>query len=451
MQALEGKKLINEIERQYDVMSIKWRGISVWPFLRMYLKESITTKRENKMSASNIGLVLKCLFAFNPLRAIIKHSIWVFTSCDVRKQLGDKMINSILGAFATTNIDCLMIEKPLQGIGHYSKDKIEERNIISEAWLLMLFHIIEVFSRVVRFKLDNEDLLHQILHENSLDFNYRRYVRILNAQRIAIRLMLTLTPKPKMVFIECPYTSMGYVWAFHEKKIKVIEMQHGSLNGNHLAYNANHYDKMLNPDVICVYGTKEYIYLTEHKPQYAPEVKVTGMYMLELADSYFSKDIFINDRNKYNAVIIVSGQPSYEDSLACFIDTVASEHKNILFIYKPRHPREDIHFTSDNVRLENGVNIYGFLKWADIHVTITSTTCLEAQYFRTPTIFYNYENLPATYYKELLADEDWVSLVDNPYQFGEMIKAYEGHIFNFKEIFAHEHVKRLLAVVNDYM
>ena len=109
MQALESVKLIKGIEKNYDVMSIKWKGISVWPFLRLYLKDSVTTKKENKASASNIGLVLRCLFAYNPLCAFKRHNIWSITSCDRRKRLGEKMIHRISGAFAAEDLNCLMI------------------------------------------------------------------------------------------------------------------------------------------------------------------------------------------------------------------------------------------------------------------------------------------------------------------------------------------------------
>ena len=103
MQTLEGVKLIKEIEQKFDVMSIKWRGVSVWPFLRLYLKESITTQRENKASSSNIKLVLKCLFSYNPIRALKRHVVWAFTACDRRKLIGEKKVHRISGALAAEN------------------------------------------------------------------------------------------------------------------------------------------------------------------------------------------------------------------------------------------------------------------------------------------------------------------------------------------------------------
>lgn len=449
MQPLEGVKLIKDIEQKYDVMSIKYKGISVWPFLRLYLKDSVTNSRESKASASNIKLVLRCLFAYNPFRAFKKHDMWSFTACDRRKQIGEKKVHRISGAFASEGVNCLMVEKPLKGLGHYSRNEIEEKDIISEAWLLMTFHVIEVVSRFFTPKLEKEGLLKQILAEKNVKFNHLRYVRMLNAQRIAMRMMTSILPKPKVVFIECPYDTMGYLWAFHEKGIKVVEMQHGSLNGNHLSYNAKAYEPKLNPDCICVFGVGEYKYLTEEKPQYAPDVRMTGMYFLERADKWFDKDIFEEKRKKYKEIVVVSGQPSWEEPMAEFIDAVASNHKDLLFFYIPRRVRDDLLFTSENVRLANGVNIYEYLKWVDVHITITSTTCMEAQYFHTPTIFYNYENIPATYFKDILRNDNWAVLVDSPQQFDDAYKSIHKSDIIYPEYYAHHHVERIKEVIEE--
>ena len=131
-----------------------------------------------------------------------------------------------------------MIEKPVKGTGHYERSAIEEEDIISESWLLMTFHAMEVLMRMAKPRLENEDVMKRIIEEYNLQFNYLRYVRILKAQRMAMHIFLKLAPRPKLVTIECPYDSMGYLWAFHDKGIKVAEMQHGSLNGNHIKLTA---------------------------------------------------------------------------------------------------------------------------------------------------------------------------------------------------------------------
>ena len=344
-----------------------------------------------------------------------------------------------------------MIEKPLKGIGHYQKKEIEERDIISESWLLMFFHAMEVLSRVAKIKLDNEKLIEKILRDYNLKFNYLRYVRILEAQRRAMHLMLALSSKPKVAFIECPYDTMGYLWAFHEKGIKVVELQHGSLNGNHIAYNAEEYERNTNPDCICVFGEDEYNYFVNDKPQFAPQVRMTGLYMLERADHFFADDVFLKDRASYKAVVVIAGQPVYEEKLSKFVDAIAALHQKLLFVYIPRQKKGDLVFDSDNVRLVYGVNIYQYLKWADIHMTITSTTGLESQFFRTPTIFYDDKRIASRYFDGVLREENGVRFVETSDQFTTAFNDLYGHDFSYREIFAHHHVKRIMEVLNECM
>ena len=449
MQALEGVKLIKDIEEKYDVMSIKYKGVSIWPFLRLYLKDTVTSKRETKASPLVVGFVLKSLFAYNPFRAIKKHDVWVFTACERRKRLGSKEVHRISGAFAAKGVNSLMIEKPSIGMGHFPLKDIEERDIVSEAWLLMTFHALEVLGRFFTPRIGNEDLIKRILADKDIQFDYLRYARMLNAQRLAMKLMLWLNPRPKAVFMECPYDTMGYIWAFHEAGIKVVEMQHGSLSGGHLSYNAKEYDCMINPDCVCVFGEGEYKYLTEEKPQYSPEVRMTGMYMLERADQFFAKDIFEEERKNYKSIVVVSGQPNFEEALSSFINSIALNHKELLFVYIPRKKKDDLRFEARNIRLMNDVNIYEYLKWADIHITVSSTTCIEAQYFHTPTIFYNYENIPATYYKDILREEEWAEIANTPQQFDDAFVKISGKNIRYGNLFAHEHVKRIMAVINE--
>ena len=451
MQTLEGVKLIKDIEQKFDVMSIKYKGVSVWPFLRIYLKESVTTKRENRASASNIGLVLKSLFVYNPLSIFKRHQVWVFTASDRRKCIGGKMVHRISGGITACSYRTLMIEKPVKGTGHYKRSAIEEEDIISESWLLMTFHALEVFARMAKPRLQNEDVLRRILGEYDLQFNYLRYVRILNAQRLAMRLLLKIASRPKLVTMECPYDSMGYLWAFHEKGIKVVEMQHGSLNGNHIAYNGKAYEPKMNPDCICVFGEEEYNYFTREEQQYAPEVRMTGLYMLEMADNYFKEDIFIEDRRAYQSVVVVSGQPVYEELLSHFIDQIAAEYNSLLFVYIPRRATENIKFQSKNARLVTNVNIYEYLKWADIHMTISSSTCLEAQYFHTPTIFYNYNHISENYLNGILKEENGAFFVTSAAEFGLAYKKICNTAFMFRELFAYGNKERIKHLISDYL
>lgn len=451
MTYLEAVKLVRDIEERYDVMSIRYKGVSVWPFLRLFLLDRISVQTEIKASGSIVKVVLKSLFAYNPLKVFKRHDVWLFTGCERRKRIGDKMIHRISGGISSNVPSCLMIEKPDLLLGHYRKQVIEEKEIVSESWMLILFHFFERCLRLIKPKIEKEEVMVRLLEENNVSFDYQHYVRMLNAKRMAMRIALGLLRKPKLVLMECPYDSMGYMWACHQLGVKFLELQHGVAGAKHNAYNALFYEPQMQPDGICVFGNEEYRYFTEEEPQYTKNVYLTGLYMLEKADKFFTKDLFINDREKYERIVIASGQKGYEKELSDLIDTVAGKHPELLFIYIPRMADEELHFESGNVQIVRDANIYEYLKWADVHITISSTTCLEAQYFETPTIFFDFENRASSYYGALLLKENGAVYINNPDEFDDAYKEMTEGVFTYKEVFVHNHVERIVNVIKEQL
>ncbi len=451
MTYLEGVELIHRIEEMYNVMSIQYKGVHAWSYLRLYLLDKITANREQKISKDVVSLVLRSLFAYSPFQIFRKNDVWLLTGCERRKRLGEKMVHRVSGAIPEITDKTLMIEKPSSEVGHYKRSQIEEKRIVSESWLLLTIHLIEFISRMFPPKITNEKVIKQLLNENALKFNYKHYLRLLNSQRKAMRWMLRIAGKPKMVFMESPYDSMGYMWAFHQAGVKVIEMQHGVLNRNHNAYNAIDYEHQMNPDCICVFGEEEYKYFTKEKMQYAPEVRMTGLYMLERADSFFTEDIFAKERKVFDQIIVVAGQANAEKKLSSFVDKIAAQRNHLLFVYIPRHNDEKLTFTSSNVRLVTNINIYEYLKWADVHLTISSTTCLEAHYYHTPTIFVNYNNLAREYYGHILGEKEGAVYITREYDFDGALMRVSSGIVEWKELFAHNHTEKIKKVVEDEM
>lgn len=449
MKYLEAVQLFRTIEKDYDVMSIKYKGVCAWSYLRLYLFDRITANNELKATKSVVSLVIKSLFSYNPFQIFSKYDIWLFTGCERRKRIGDKMVQRVSGGLSNAVNNCLMIEKPHREFGHFKRKEIEEKHIVSESWLLMTLHIIEVLSRPFSPKIENEDIIIQLLKDKGISFDYKHYLRLLNAQRLAMKLMLNITRKPKCVVMECPYSSMGYMWAFHQAGIKVIELQHGVLNSNHYAYNAIDYERKMNPDCICVFGEEEFKYFTEEKPQYAAKVVTTGLYMLEKVDEFFKTDLFIEERKKYACVIVVAGQANCEKELGDFIDEIAKRRSDLLFIYIPRYCKEKPSICSDNVRIVTDVNIYEYLKWADVHMTISSTTCLEAHYFHTPTIFINFNNLSKEYYGNRLQENNGTRYIENEDQFDKALSDLLNQDTTWLELFAHNHTARIKRVIEN--
>lgn len=452
MEYLESVRLIKEIEEKHDVMAIKYHGVSVWPFLRIYICDSLAVNKQQKMSSSNVLLVLKTLFAYNPFVYFRKHDLWTFSSQNKRKQLGDKLIAPISGGLTEICPNALTIEWPNKNRLYLSKKSLNEKYIISASWLLLIGHAIEMLCRPFKIVLEGEDIMKNILNELNLTFDYHYFVRYMVAQKKTMDFCLALCRKPKVVFFECPCTCMGFIWSMHNHKIPIVEMQHGVLNSNHYAYNSIFRSDLLFPDEICVFGEIEYNYLTKDNPIFCKNVTETGSYILEKSVEFFRDDIFKPYRDKYEKIVVVAGQMVYEKEMSDFVKEIAPSYENVLFIYIPRHPDTKIDFEGRmNIVFRPNVNIYQYLMWCDIHMTISSTTCLECQFLKKPTIFYNKYDLATQYYHDILEEVNGAVYINDAKELNRAFKCIESTKFVYKNIFTHNHNELLRKVVEKYI
>ena len=83
-------------------------------------------------------------------------------------------------------------------------------------------------------------------------------------------------------------------------------------------------------------------------------------------------------------------------------------------------------------------------------MTISSTTGLESQYFKTPTIFYDDQKIASRYFKGVLDESNGVRFVETPEQFTAALADLYSHNFSYREIIAHNHIKRIKEVILKY-
>lgn len=424
MTYLEGIGKLKDIENSYNVMSITFKGVPIWPFVRIYLFQILghTNQVEaHKVESAKIKTILKALFAYNPFTLFRKHKTWLYTSTERRKAINGKYIQRVSGFISEVDKNCLVIEKPCPNIPHPCKKDILEKSVISEAYQLFAAHIIERFLRYRKIKIENEDIILNILSDLGISFDYKYYVRYLWSQKIVTDILLGCSGKPRRVLIECPYTILGYLWSFHVHNIKVVELQHGVIGTSHYAYILNH-SSILSPDEIWVYGQRDVDFLKKYNPNYASRIYDTGLYYLDYAYRAFNSDVFEKYRHRYKFIVVFAGQAAVESASQQFLDDVSKYNPDLLFVYVPRYSDEIFKIERPNVIFAPGVNIYQYLKWCDFHSTVSSTTCLEAAYYGKKTIFYNYENLAYSYYGESLKEGEGVRYINNAPQFRKALE-----------------------------
>lgn len=451
MEYLKAVELIKEIEQKYDVMSIKCKNVSIWPYLRIYLMSAMATHGEQTISPSTIKLILSSLFFYNPFVIFKKYDLWLLNSCITRKKVGEKYVHHVSGFISQLGFKSLEYELPIPGVRHYPKKQIDEKHIVSSAWLVMACRGVAYLYKCRKLKIENEGLLKDILRTYNLSFDYKGALQRLLGGKKMIDWLFAITPKPRLIVLECAYTQMGMVWSAHNHGIPVIELQHGVLNTFHYGYNPTYHSRELYPDEMCVYGDIEYDFFNNQSKQYAEQISIMGMYMLECADKYFQQDLFAKYRDKYQKIVVVAGETGLEEMLSKFIDKVASGMPEFLFMYLPRRSETGLTFVSENVKYCYGVNIYDYLKWCDVHCTITSTTCLEAHYFHKPTIFFNFEGRSKGYYGKVLDNEHGGYYVDSVDEFVDYLRSIDNRNIQYKEIFAHNHEIRIKEIIDKYL
>lgn len=450
MKYIDAVQVIGKIEKEHDVMSIKYNGVALWPYFRIYLLDRISDNFAVPHNFSALKLVLSSLFQYNPLRFFKKHKIWNYSSSITRKKIGEKYEHHVSGYLHKSPYSDLTIEQSSPGIRRISKADIPEKNIVSGSWPLVFTAILEILSRPINRRIEGEDILIKILERLEVSFNYKQRLGWLIAQKRTTDFFLAIGHKPELMIMECYYTQMGRIWSAHNHGIPVVELQHGVLNRSHIAYNSIYHSDLFYPDEICVYGEEEYKYFTEEETHFSNKVTITGLYLLDRSATFFSEDIFAKEREKYKMVIVVAGQRPGEEQLSSFVDDVAKNFTDVLFVYIPRRSGT-FSFSSPNVVLKVGVNIYEYLKWCDIHVTISSTTGLEAHYFKKPVVFCDFENVAKEYYGGIISEKNGAFYLHTQEEFLKLLPTITPNLYIYRELFAHGSEERMEMVLRRYL
>ena len=241
MKYLDAVQLLKKIEKDYDVMSITYRGVALWPYFRIYLLDKISVNLTVAHNSSALKIVLSSLFLYNPLRFFKKYKIWNFSSSTTRKKIGEKYEHHVSGYLHKSKYPILTVEQSSPGIRKISKTEIPEKNIVTSSWSLILTAILEVMTRPFNRKIVGEDILKEIIERLGVSFNYKQRLGWLIAQKCTTDFFLAIGHKPDLIIMECYYTQMGRIWSAHKHGIPVVELQHGVLNRNHYGYNPTYH------------------------------------------------------------------------------------------------------------------------------------------------------------------------------------------------------------------
>ncbi|MFV0331774.1 MAG: hypothetical protein ACK5KL_18455 [Dysgonomonas sp.] len=337
-----------------------------------------------------------------------KYDSWVFSNSERRKLLTKKYIDRVASIVSSDkNQSCLFIENPSL-VGH--KQPTDDI-IFSEAVFLLLSYIFSIlFFRKRKINIDTSKLI-ELEEKYNIKINFQPQLRRVIGQYFCLKFILKFR-KPKQVFIVYPSGYYGYILALKEKKIPIIELQHGIIYELHPSYN-NYVDDdflIFKPDYILTYGDRDRRCLVSLKYLDQNHIFPIGNYMLWLykqtktENSSYLKNILSKVPSSKKIIAVTCTV----NDLELFIDLI-KEINNIdnsfYFLLVPR--------IENNIPLDSSIgvivnpsktNIYEIIKCCNIHLTQVSTCALEALYFSKRSLIYEPNNVDESFFKKNYKD-----------------------------------------------
>jgi len=427
-------KKLEEIEKNNPVEQLEFKGQKVWPYLRIYVATKLLHDVNSKAVDSSVIKSFFSSFFYGFFSLFKSYNYFYITSNDQRKKNGEIYTDKSVDAIATMLKKGLMFELPV--VKHFKRKDIPTENVVSR---FILYFLVLLYSKlfVRRFKLENEAVLEKILDENEITLNYKEIITR-NWSQYKVMLILLKFYKPKAAFIVCHYTSMGFIKAFREKNIKVIEIQHGVINASHEAYNVfKDVDNSFYPDYLLTFGLNEKD--TFHSANFcikSENVYPVGHFYLDYIANMYRPNQELEGRTKFykKLVSITSQNHLVEVKLIEFIKKSANLDKEIGFIFIPRTPGKTIdeYGFPTNVIIVDGLNCYEIMSQTDFHSTVFSSCAIEAPSIGIQNILINIDNMSKLVFEDVLFDKRITVFVDTEEEYINAINNFQK--VNKKEI-----------------
>jgi len=428
-------EFIKEIETEYDVASIKVNNIQIWPFLRIHYAFAYLNKyllnapeKEHIPLSNKKNRIANIFYGFKNLFRRYDYLIFSDTM-ELRifdNKYFNKLAHSVIKYLGENNT--LLIENPVAG-SHFKHSQRLNKNVISLDIFRFLCYLYPFKKRLL---IEKEEILKEINTHYDLDIDYKE---ISNKFFIYVFLfgIFIKVYKPKLIFISSYYDTI-YQALIHAARfggVKVIELQHGSIDNKHPAYTLfSKLDNSFFPEYLLVWGDNV-IKIFNQNNYFIDKKKVfpTGNMYIDFINNNYEPplgiiSIFIELRKKYKYIIATSSQYTVENDLIEFLKKSAFLSPYILFIFVPRDLSKDysnFNFPGNIIMIKN-LDVYQTIKYSDFHATVYSSCAIEAPALGVPNILINIKNESKKYYSEILTNPEVTRFVDTPEEFVNLIQ-----------------------------
>jgi hypothetical protein len=419
-------EIIRKVEsrRGLEGCTVRFRDkvFQVYPWVKSRIFHEMMTGKEvlQEKDGNVLWLQITSLF-YGWWNFFRRYDVWVFTSSAERRQLGDVYFDKLFD-FAGNELSLKTWILELRLFQVYPFRKIASKYASSRS-LLMLPE--EVYARLFLRKvhIENAAVLQEIQQELGTHVDVHAVVRKYLAQYAMMRFLLKLRPNPKLVCLSVSYTNFGYIRAFREKGIPVVEFQHGLISEEHYAYNYRMpLDAIQFPDYLASIGQFEQAVFANGNTFPLKQVFPVGSYIL---DHYQAA----KPERAGNPVhsIAVSLQDGAENlAILPLLIAAAKALPEVQFYLKPR--RTSVAFYLEqyefpvNIHFEETKNIYALMAACDVHTTIYSTCAVEALSLGVPNILFDHLGLAKSQLGSQLSENPFTYFAQDPADFVSFVK-----------------------------
>ncbi len=398
-----------EVEERYDTESIKYDGIQLWAYFRIYYFDkyfSKLSKWEKSLSPSTLEVFKALTWGRFNLKT---YKNIVITSSDQRKMIDGELTDrlDLINGFSDNS---LFVEFPSPQ--QTSKGLIKSKNAYSKYWWYLFEIIYQKLSfRNLNFKYNS---LSEIQEELEVNVDDEYLVKRFLAQYSVTKWFLK-KHKIKTMFITSAYTNMARVLAAKHLKINVIEMQHGLISAQHVGYNTiANADNRLLPNQVWVYGKNDRLLLSEGNLVTKEKIKVIGQFYIDYLKRKPLKSIF-QDAHQKQFFCFTAQDVEIENTIE-YLNFIQESFPEALIVFLHRKNSIDEMYKrglNPNIKAKEDIDTYIYLKNCDIHFTIYSTCALESIALGTPSILFDFNGLASNQFKEVEKNSKFLRIVQS--------------------------------------
>ena len=426
---METAALVHKVEQlPVETLTVRkyGRDFQIYPWLksRWFHKVLMGSDVMQENNANVLWTQIKSIF-YGFGNFFRKYDAWVFTNSSERTELEGKHYDKLFDYLAATGpLKTLLIEFRL--FKQFPRKTVPTKYIVSRSPMVLLE---EVYARlfVRKFEVKGTELITQIENELGVQIDVTSICRKFLAQYRMMRFFLWLLPAPKVVYLTVSYANFGYIRAFKERGIRVVEMQHGLIGEGHYAY---YYEKEFDsnqfPDDVIVFGNNDKLFFEEQTKFPLKRVVSSGRYIID-----YYQEKAIENTPEIRSICVSLQDGTLSEELLSFIlkcDELLPEKLNWV-IQTRRTPKEVYEEQFDfPANMQFGTSsVYEAIATTDAHLTIYSTTAVESLSIGKPTVLFDLEGKATEFLGKLIGDNPYVQLVHSPAEFASYVHHFKGH------------------------